>query len=121
MKKITVNGQEVEYFHIQENPDGSTEITISKQFNIVDAHISDIMKRVRENGLECQVFKDFHHDIISILLYDINDLHGILFSLSIPTGCYEVLYDESLVIIDIPVLRSKLGINEVEVSKEVVL
>ena len=70
MRKITVNGEEVEYFHIIEHHDGTTEVTFSKKFNVVDAHMSEIMRRVRENGLECQVFKDIQHDIVSIMLYD---------------------------------------------------
>ena len=109
LKKITVNGEEVEYFHIEEKLDGTTEITFSKQFNIIDAHMGDIMKRVRDNGLECQVFKDFKHDIIMIWLYRLDDLHGVLYSLNIPAGCYEV--DDDMIVIDIPVLRRHLHQN----------
>ena len=110
LKKITVNGEEVEYFHIEEKLDGTTEITFSKQFNIIDAHMGDIMKRVRDNGLECQVFKDFKHDIIMIWLYHLDDLHGVLYSLNIPAGCYEV--DDDMIVIDIPVLRRHLHQNK---------
>ena len=111
MRKYTVNGETVEYFHIEEKPDGTTEITFSKKFNIIDAHMGEIMKRVRENGLECQVFKDFKHDIIQIWLYDIDDLHGILYSLSIPAGTYEVFYEDKIVVIDIPLLKNALTQN----------
>ena len=112
MRKYTVNGEEVEYFHIAEKPDGTTEIIFTKKFNIIDAHMGDIMKRVRDAGLECQVFKDFHHDIIMILLYRIEDLHGIIHSLSIPAGCYDVYHEDKLIVVDIPLLRQ--AINQAE-------
>ena len=108
MRKITVNGEEVEYFHIIEHHDGTTEVTFSKKFNVVDAHMSEIMRRVRENNLECQVFKDIQKDIVIIMLYDINDLHGILHSLSVPPGTYEVMYEDCLIVIDIPKIREAL-------------
>lgn len=109
MKKYTVNGEEVEYFHLAEKPDGTTEIIFTKKFNIVDAHMGDIMKRVRDAGLQCQVFKDLPHEIIMILLYNMDDLHGVLHSLSIPPGCYELYPEDKLVVIDTPVLLRKIN------------
>lgn len=102
-KKIIVNGEEVEYFHIQENLDGTTEITFSKTFDIVTAHMSEIMKRVRDNGLRCQVFKgDIDKGFITIILYDMNDLAGVLYSLDIPLTAYEVIDEEfKTIIVDI--------------------
>ena len=113
LKKITVNGEEVEYFHITEKPDGSKEITFTKKFNIVDAHMSEIMKRVRENGLKCHVFKDIPKGIISILLYSIDDLPGILHSLDIPNGVYEVYYEDCLVVVDIPRLHDAVHVKNI--------
>ena len=109
--KIIINGEEVEYFNIQQKMDGTMEITYSKTFNIVNAHISNIHKRLRENNLHCQVFKDFKHGIISIWLNNINDLHGVLYTLKIPAGTYDVLYEDKIIVIDIPKLENNARIT----------
>ena len=96
--KIIVNGQEVEYFHIDKKLDGTTIITISKEFDVVTAHTSDIMKKIRADGYECHVFRDLKHGIISIWLQDMSDAFGVLNALEIPSDKYEVI-DEELNII----------------------
>ena len=103
-KRFIVNGEEVEYFHVQENPDGTTIINFSKEFDVATAHMSVIMKRLRDNNLECLVFKDLQHNLVMIWLNDINDLHGVLHVLDIPVGTYSVDYDSLIVSVDVPLL-----------------
>ena len=115
MKKITVNGVDVDYFHIQENLDGTTEVTFSKKFNVADAHISEIQRRLRENGLSCQVFKRLEHGIVVLWLSRIEDLHGVLHVLDVPMGSYEIDYDSLMVTVDVPKLERTLLFGDVGV------
>lgn len=94
LRKITVNGEEVEYFQVIEKPDGTTEVTFSKKFDVVTADMREIMRRIHENGYECTVYKDLKHGIIHFALENKDDIHGILFSLNIPLDIYHVLDDD---------------------------
>lgn len=113
MRKYIVNNKEVEYLHIEENHDGTIEVHFEEKFNIVTAHMSVIMARLRENNLKCQVFKDLKHNIISLWLQSITDVNGVLHVLSVPHACYEVLYEDAIVVIDVPKLQE---IMEMELS-----
>ena len=91
--KTIVNGEEVEYFHIQQEPDGNIVVTISTKFDIVTAHMSEIMKRIREDGYECVVSKDLHNGIIYFILEHKSDAVGVLNSLNIPSDIYFTMED----------------------------
>lgn len=112
MKKKIVNGKEVEYLYINDNNPDKIIVEFSEKFNIVDAHMSEIMKRLRENDLRVvHIHKDFKHDIITILFTRIEDVHGILHSLSVPPNCYEIDDEDpkfKIIIIDIPILQEKI-------------
>lgn len=86
--KTIVNGEEVEYFHIEQKMDGTTIVTISEEFDVVTAHMSDIMKRIRDAGYECVVSKNLHQGFIMFILHDIDDAYGVLSSLNIPFDIY---------------------------------
>lgn len=101
---FVVNGKEVEYLHIKENVDGDIIVEYDEHFNIVNAHMSIIMKRLKDNNLKCYVFKDFKHGIIVLFLYRLEDLHSVLHVLNVPFGCYEVNEEDLLVTIDVGVL-----------------
>lgn len=97
-----INGKEVEYLHIQNSLDGSITVTYSEKFNLVEAHMSEIMKRLRQNNLNHSlVFKDLKHRIISITYRETNDINGILHIFNIPYGAYEVLEDDKIIVVDV--------------------
>lgn len=104
IKKYIVNDQEVEYIHIEEKHDGSIEIHYEEKFNLLTAHHSEIMRRLRDNDIHgCHVINhEIHYKIIIIYLKSIDQLTGALHALDIPYGCYEVNYEDALVTIDTP-------------------
>jgi hypothetical protein len=108
-----INGKEVEYLHIEYDYDGDekdTIVTYSEKFNLATAHMGDIMQRLRKNNLNnVLVFKDFKHEIISITYRDVGQVSGILHSLGLPYGCYEVLENDRIIVVDIPVLDRLLS------------
>lgn len=112
MRKYIVNNQEVEYLHIEEKHNGTTVVTFEEKFNLINAHMSVIMEKLRDNHLSVHhVFKDFKHGIIVVLLKSIDDVNGVLHVLSVPHGCYEVNYNDASVTIDIPVMENMLNLN----------
>lgn len=113
MKKYIVNNQEVEYLRIEKGHDGTIKVEFEKKFNIITAHMSMIMERLRENNLNgCHVFKDEYHGIISILLKSIDQVHGVLHVLNVPHSCYEINHEDALIVIDIPVMENVLKMYE---------
>ena len=104
MRKYIVNDKEVEYLHIEEKPDGTTVVTFEEKFNLIHAHMGEIMKRLRENGLDgVHVIKYLHkYNVIIIDLMTIDQLTGALHSLDVPFGVYEVNYEDAVVTVDIP-------------------
>ncbi|MBR0059354.1 MAG: hypothetical protein IJP99_08505 [Methanobrevibacter sp.] len=116
MRKYIVNNQEVEYLHIDEKPDGTIEIHFEEKFNLINAHMGEIMTRLRDNGLEgVQITKYVHkYKLVVILMRSIDQLTGVLHSLDIPFGCYEVNYEDAIISIDIPDYEKLVsGINPV--------
>ena len=97
MTKFKVNGKEMDYVHIQKNIDGSIEVTYSEKFDIVTAHMSDIMQKIRNNGLTAQVFRANakKYGYITIVLNRPEDLTGVLFSLDIPLDACDWLDKEN--------------------------
>lgn len=96
-----INGEEVEYLHIKNSFDGDIIVTYSEKFNLVTAHMSEIMKKLRQNNLNHSlVFKDLKHHIISITYKDLNDINGILHIFNIPYGAYEVLEEDRIIVVD---------------------
>lgn len=109
MVKYIVNNKEVEYLHIEERRDGTTIVTFEEKFNVITAHMGFIMQKLRDNNLDgVLVFKDLKHGIISIWLKDIDQVHGTLHALNVPHACYEVLYDDLIIVIDVPRLEHAL-------------
>lgn len=111
-----MNNQEVEYLHIDEKPDGTIEIHFEEKFNLINAHMGEIMTRLRDNGLEgVQITKYVHkYKLVVILMRSIDQLTGVLHSLDIPFGCYEVNYEDAIISIDIPDYEKLVsGINPV--------
>ena len=108
-----INGKKVEYLHIEYDFGGDekhTFVTYSEKFNLATAHMGDIMQRLRKNNLNnVLVFKDVKHKIISITYRDKSQVTGILHSLGLPYGCYEVLENDRIVVVDIPVLEELLS------------
>ena len=102
-----VNGKKVEYLYIRRIGEDIV-VEFSEKFNIVSAHMSVIMGRVRDAGFECQVFKDLGHGIISIWLNDVDDVHGVLCALGVPAGVYEVVEGGRIVVVDVHLLLGRL-------------
>ena len=122
MTKYIVNNQEVEYLHITEKHDGTIEVHYEEKFNILHAHHSEIMKRLREDGIHgCHVFNyEIKYKIIIIMMKRIDQLTGILHALDIPYGCYEVNYEDAEIIIDTPDYdRLVTGVNTVKTDDDV--
>ena len=111
MRKYIVNDQEVEYLHIEERHDGTIEVHFEEKFNLLHAHHSEIMRRLRDNGINgCHVFNfEIKYRIIIIKLKTIDQLTGALHSLDVPFGCYEVDYENAEIIIDTPDYERLIG------------
>ena len=121
MRKYIVNNQEVEHLHIEEKDDGSIEIHYEEKFNLLTAHHSKIMRRLRDNNIDgCHVVNhEIRYKVILIHLKSIDQLTGALHALDIPYGCYEVSYEEALVTIDTPVYKRLIGaVNSVGNEKQ---
>jgi len=95
-----VNGREVEYLFVNLTPTGYV-IEYSERFDIVTAHMSVIQQRLRENGFQCQVFKDLEHKIIVITYKEKKNIIPILYTLNIDDRNYEVNEEFKEIIIDI--------------------
>lgn len=107
MTKYIVNNQEVEYLHIEEKYDGTIEVHYEEKFNLLHAHHSEIMKRLKENNINgCHVFnREIKYKLVIIKLKTIEQLTGALHALDIPFGCYEVNYETAEIVIDTPDYR----------------
>lgn len=104
-----VNGERVEYCHIEQDKAGDTIVEYSKRFNIATAHIGETMKRLREADLHAVVTHyPVKYKIVVILLDKIEDVHPVLNALSIPYGCYEVNKEDAIITVDIPVINKML-------------
>ena len=115
MTKFKVNGKEMDYVHIQKNMDGSIEVTYSEKFDIVTAHMSDIMQKIRNNGLTAQVFRANakKYGYITIVLNRPEDLTGVLFSLDIPLDACDWLDKENgYVIVEVDKLPGHKPVSE---------
>ena len=104
MRKFIVNNTEVEYLHVEEKPDGTMVVHFEEKFNLVNAHMSVIMQRLKDNGIDIVHITKYLHKrkIICILMKNIDQLPGVLHALDIPYGCYEVNYQDAVITLDIP-------------------
>jgi len=105
----------MDYVHIQKNIDGSIEVTYSEKFDIVTAHMSDIMQKIRNNGLTAQVFRANakKYGYITIVLNRPEDLTGVLFSLDIPLDACDWLDKENgYVIVEVDKLPGHKPVSE---------
>lgn len=101
-----INGEEVEYLHIENTHDGNIIVTYAEKFNLVTAHMGEIMKKLRMNGLNNSlVFKDLKHDIITITYKNNSEITKILHLFDIPYNAYEVMEEDKSIVIDIPLLE----------------
>ena len=101
-----INGEEVEYLHIKNQLNGDIIVTYSEKFNIVVAHMSEIMKRLRQHKLNnTLVFRDLKHNIISITYENTNEINGILHIFNIPYGAYQVMENDKIIVIDVDKLK----------------
>lgn len=81
------------------------EVTFSEKFNIVDAHMGEIMHKLRSNGLNNSlVFKNLKYKIITITYGNRNEITRILHLFDIPYGSYEVIEQDNSIILDIDFL-----------------
>jgi len=100
-----INGEEVECLHIEKSSNGDITVTYVKKFNLVDAHMGEIMKKLRENGLvNSLVFKFLKYDIIMITFKNIEEVTPIIHLFNIPHGAYEVMEDDNMIVVDTPLL-----------------
>ena len=119
MVKYIVNNKEVEYLHIEERHDGTTVVTFEEKFNLINAHMGVIMQKLCDNGIDgVHVFKRLKHNIIDIWLKDINQIHGVLGALNVPHACYEVMYDDAIIVIDTPLYERALEMQNVASSSK---
>ena len=113
MKRFIVNDKEVGYLHIDEDNADVLKVSYEEQFNIITAHMSVIMERLRDERLYgVHVFKRLMQKIIIIQLKSEDQVIRALHALSIPHACYEVMYDELCIVIDTPLLEKALELEE---------
>ena len=94
-----INGEEVEYLYIKET-DGNTIVNYTEKFDIVTAHMSEIMKRLRKNGLHNSlVFKRLEHNFIVITYKNESEITRILHLFNIKYGSYEVMEEDKSIIV----------------------
>lgn len=100
-----INGEEVEYLHIENSLNGDVTVTYEKKFNLIDAHMGEIMKKLRENGLvNSLVFKFLKYDIIMITFKNMEEVTPIIHLFNIPYGAYEVMEEDCMIVVDTPLL-----------------
>lgn len=100
-----INGEEVEYLHIENTHDGNIIVTYAEKFNLVTAHMGEIMKKLRTNGLtNSLVFKFLKYDIIMITFKNTDEITRIIHLFNIPYGAYEVMEDDNMIVVDTPLL-----------------
>ena len=122
MKRYIVNDKEVEYLHIQEDRDGTIRVEYEEKFNIVTAHMGAIMERLRDNRLDgVLVFKRLEYDVICVVVKSEAQIVGTLHALGIPHACYDVLYDDLTIVIDVPLLERALLVENVVGSEEAIV
>lgn len=100
-----INGEVVEYLHIENSHNGDVIVTYAEKFNIITAHMGEIMKKLRDNGLEnTLVFKFLKYEIILITFENIDEITPIIHLFNIPYGAYEVMEDDCMIVVDTPLL-----------------
>lgn len=62
-----VNRKKVEYLYIDKKDEENITVTFSEKFNIVNAHISEILRKIRKNNLS--VFHVSNETPYELLLY----------------------------------------------------
>ena len=117
---FVVNGEEVEYLHIHEDLNGDIIVDYDEKFNLVKAHVGEIMKKLRNNGINhIHVSKNLKYRIISIWLDDLLQLHSVLHVLDIPPLCYEIMDEDNILVIDTPEYERAIGIkNPITLTKK---
>lgn len=117
---FVVNGEEVEYLHIHEDPNGDIIVDYDEKFNLVKAHVGVVMEKLRDNGINhVHISKNLKYRIISIWLDDLSQLHSVLHVLDIPLLCYELMVDDNILVIDTPDYEKAIGIkNPITLTKK---
>jgi len=108
-----VNGKKVEHLHIEKD-NGDIIVNFDEKFNILTAHISDILQRTRDNNLSVFHVSNYirKYKLVLICFTDIGDVHGILYALDIPHDCYDVVENDGLfhmIVIDTDIYSEKMG------------
>ena len=100
-----VNGEEVEYLHIEYPDAETTVVSFKKKIDIATAYMGDIMEKLRKNGLNNNlVFRDKKHGIITITFRNKDEIPRIIHLFRIPPNAYEIMVEDERIIIDIPLL-----------------
>ena len=115
-----VNGKRVEYLDIYEDSNGDTIVNYDEKFNLVKAHMGEIMKKLRDNWINhVHVSKNLKHRIICIWLDGLSQLHSVLHVLDIPPLCYEIMEEDNILVIDTPEYERAIGIeNPITLTKK---
>ena len=116
-----MNDREVRNLDIHKRKDGAIVVTFEERFNLLNAHHSEIMKRLRDNNLNgCHVFnREIKYKLFIIKMKSIDQLTGILHTLEIPYGCYTVDYTNAEIVIDTPDYEQLInGVNHVNAEEE---
>ena len=94
-----VNGKPVENIKVIQKPNGEYEIQYTEKFNLITAHHGNIMKRLRKQGIECQIYKDLKHHYILILINEIEKAHLTLNILNVPHRTYKINKEDKIITI----------------------
>ena len=94
-----VNGKKVENLTITPNQQGGYNITYHETFNINTAQTHQIMKKLRNNNIECQIFHNIKHNLIFFWVKKQRDLNGVIHTLNLEN--YHINYDDLIITIKV--------------------
>ena len=103
MVTAIINGVKAEYFNMKKTSRG-LEITYTEKFNLAFAKHEDIIKRLRKKDIECQIFINEKHKIITLWPQNYKKRFEILDILNIPENAYQFIDDLGWIVVDIPSL-----------------
>ena len=80
------------------------EITYNSEFNLALAEHHDILQKLRSQNIECHIFIDEKHNIITLWPKEWQEKFKIINILNIPENAYELDNEMEWIVVDIPLL-----------------
>ena len=96
----TVNGEEVDYIHI-DKVSNRIDIQYYEKFDVVTAHTSRIISRLKDKQINAIVCKNLYRGYIGFFLEHIEDYIGVIHILEIPMNACQVDRDNNFLLLRI--------------------